>query len=162
MMIRDCDAADFETVLQIVNDGASAYRGVIPADRWHEPYMTASALRAEVAAGVAFRGWEDDGAGLVAVMGAQPVADVLLIRHAYVRTAWQRRGLGSRLIRDLLAGAHQPVLVGTWAAAGWAVAFYRKHGFILTTDAEKDRLLKTYWTVPARQIESSVVLRYGG
>jgi GNAT superfamily N-acetyltransferase len=161
-MIRDCRPDEFDTVLRIVNDGAAAYRGVIPEDRWHDPYMSADELRREIAAGVAFRGWQDDGAGLLGVMGAQPAVDVLLIRHAYVRTAWHRQGIGSRLIEDLLARAHRPVLVGTWAAASWAVAFYERHGFTVTPDAEKSHLLRTYWTIPERQIETSVVLRYGG
>lgn len=161
-MIRDCGTADSDVILKIVNDAAEAYRDVIPADRWHEPYMGAGELRAEIAAGVAFRGWQDEAAGLVGVMGTQDVADVLLIRHAYVRSAWRRRGIGSRLIEDALARADRPVLVGTWAAASWAVAFYEKHGFAVTPAAEKDRLLRTYWTIPERQIETSVVLRYLG
>jgi GNAT superfamily N-acetyltransferase len=160
-MIADCVAADFDDMLAVVNEGAEAYRGIIPADRWHDPYMDSAELRAEFSAGVAFRGSFDAAAGLIGVMGAQPVADVLLIRHAYIRAAWQRRGVGSALIRDLLANAGQPVLVGTWAAAGWAVEFYQKHGFDLVSAAEKDRLLRLYWQIPARQIETSVVLVKG-
>jgi len=160
-VIAACTDADFDAVLAVVNDGAVAYRGIIPADRWHDPYMSAEQLRREIAAGVAFRGWFDTEEGLVGVMGAQPVADVVLIRHAYVRTGWQGRGIGSALVRDLLAGTAGPILVGTWAAAAWAVGFYRKHGFEPTSAAEKDRLLRRYWTIPERQIETSVVLAKG-
>jgi len=157
-MIADCKAADFADMLAVINDGAEAYRGIIPADCWHEPYMAAEDLSREISAGVAFRGAFDAAAGLTGVMGAQPVADVVLIRHAYIRTAWQRQGIGSALIRDLLARAEQPVLVGTWAASVWAIGFYQKHGFDLATAAEKDRLLRFYWRIPERQIETSVVL----
>jgi GNAT superfamily N-acetyltransferase len=160
-MIRDCMDFDFDDMLAVINEGAEAYRGIIPADRWHDPYMGAEELLGEIKAGVAFRGKVDDSAGLVAVMGAQPVSDVLLIRHAYVRTGWQRRGLGSALIQDLLARAAQPVLVGTWATASWAVQFYQNHGFDKSTDAEKNRLLRRYWSIPDRQIETSVVLTKG-
>ena len=156
-MIRECTDADFEAILSIINDGAEAYRGVIPADRWHEPYMPAGELRHEIASGVRFAGVETGGS-LVAVMGSQPVQDVILIRHAYVRTDRQRRGEGGRLLRHLLATAPRPVLIGTWAAARWAVRFYEKHGFTLIDGAEKDRLLKTYWDIPARQVETSVVM----
>ena len=161
-MIVDCKDADFHTILDIVNDAADAYRGIIPADRWHDPYMDQDELTEEISAGVAFRGWYDVGAGLVGVMGAQPVSDVLLIRHAYVRAAWQGKGVGSDLIRDLLDGATRPVLVGTWAAAIWAIRFYENNGFDLVSEAEKNHLLRTYWTIPERQIETSVVLRYRG
>ena len=162
-MIRDCLANDFDAMLRVINDGAQAYRGIIPPDRWHEPYMPADELRNEISAGVAFRGWfDDDDTGLVGVMGLQPVEDVLLIRHAYVRTDRRRAGVGSALISDLLERADRPVLIGTWAAASWAVSFYEKHGFELVSESEKNRLLRTYWTIPERQIETSVVLRYLG
>lgn len=157
-MIRDFRPEDFDAVLAVVNRGADAYRGTIPADRWHEPYMPADDLQSEIDAGVAFRVYEEDGT-VIGVMGAQPVKDVLLIRHAYVRTDRQRGGIGAALIADLLAGASAPVLVGTWAAATWAVAFYEKHGFELVSRDEKERLLRTYWSIPDRQIETSVVLR---
>ncbi|MBM3487401.1 MAG: GNAT family N-acetyltransferase [Alphaproteobacteria bacterium] len=157
-MIRACRLpAEFETVLAIINDAAIAYRGVIPADRWHEPYMPADELRHEIAAGVAFAGYEEAG-GLVGVMGAQPVDDVMLIRHAYVRTARRNRGIGGALLGHLLAGAERPVLIGTWAAARWAIVFYEKHGFTAVGDRTKDRLLRRYWNVPERQIATSVVL----
>jgi GNAT superfamily N-acetyltransferase len=160
-MIRDCTAADIEVVRSIINEAALAYRGVIPDDCWHEPYMTEADLRHEIAAGVRFRGWEDHGA-LVGVMGIQAVRDATLIRHAYVTPARQGQGIGRKLLRSLREEARGPVLIGTWAAATWAIGFYRSHGFRLVPEAEKDRLLEAYWSIPARQRESSVVLRGEG
>jgi GNAT superfamily N-acetyltransferase len=157
-MISLCDDADFEKIFVIVNDAAIAYRGVIPPDRWHEPYMPREELRAEIDAGVRFWGFWEGGA-LVAVMGLQEVQDVALIRHAYTRTASRGRGAGGALLEALKAQAGRPLLVGTWKAATWAVRFYEKRGFRLTGEEEKVRLLKRYWTVPERQIEESVVLR---
>ena len=156
-MIRDCGPDDFKAMVEIINDAAAAYRGVIPADCWHEPYMAADELRRELDAGVNFRGFVHDG-GLHGVMGVQRVRDVVLIRHAYVRTTRRNRGIGSRLLDDLLAAITDPVLVGTWAAATWAIRFYRKRGFRLTTERQKGELLRDYWSIPARQIETSVVL----
>ncbi len=156
-MIRDCGPGDFDAMLAIINDAARAYRGIIPADRWVEPYMPAAELETEIAAGVTFRGAARDGV-LIAVMGVQPVRDVVLIRHAYVRTDLRNQGTGGRLLADLMAVIDRPVLVGTWAAAEWAIRFYQKHGFRLTTPARKDRLLRAYWSIPERQIETSVVL----
>jgi len=156
-MIRDCGPDDLAAMVEIINDAAAAYRGVIPADCWHEPYMAADELRRELDAGVHFRGFEQDG-GLQGVMGVQRVRDVVLIRHAYVRTARRNRGIGSRLLDDVVAAITDPVLVGTWAAATWAIRFYRKHGFRLTTEEQKDELLQDYWSIAARQIETSVVL----
>lgn len=157
-MIRRCTADDFDRILAIISDAAQAYRGVIPADRWKDPYMPAEELADEVAAGIEFDGYEVVGAGLVGVMGVQPVEDVTLIRHAYVATAYRRSGVGSALLEGLLARQDRPVLIGTWAAAEWAVAFYRRHGFQTVPDPEKTQLLRRYWTVPERQIETSVVL----
>ena len=156
-MMRRCDEHDLEAILAIVNDAAQAYRGVIPADRWKEPYMPASELRHEIADGVVFWGWEVDG-DLAGVMGIQQVRDVTLIRHAYVRTDLQGRGIGGELLRELRKMTDRPVLIGTWAAASWAVGFYEKHGFRRVTPEEKDRLLRAYWSIPDRQIETSVVL----
>lgn len=156
-MIRECVDRDFATILDVINDAAQAYKGVIPADCWHEPYMSADELAREIAAGVAFRGFEHDGE-LVGVMGRQPVGDVLLIRHAYVRSAHRRRGIGGALLRDLRAATAKPVLIGTWAAAGWAIDFYGRHGFAVVPTAETAALLRRYWSVPERQIETSVVL----
>ena len=156
-MIRQCIEADLPAVEAVINEGAQAYRGVIPPDRWREPYMTASALRAEIDAGVDFWGWEESGT-LAGVMGIQHVRDVTLIRHAYVRTAQQGRGIGGALLAFLTGQASGPLLVGTWAAAEWAIRFYQRHGFQLVPPAEKDRLLATYWHIPERQKETSVVL----
>ena len=157
-MIRRCAASDFDRILAIINDAAQAYRGVIPDDRWKDPYMPAGELAEEMAAGIDFDGYEIEGAGLVGVMGIQPVEDVTLIRHAYVATAYRRSGIGSALLEGLLARQDRPVLIGTWAAAGWAIAFYRRYGFETVPEPEKTRLLQRYWTVPERQIETSVVL----
>ncbi|HEY1358178.1 MAG TPA: GNAT family N-acetyltransferase [Thermoleophilaceae bacterium] len=140
-----------------MNGAAEAYRGVIPADRWHEPYMPAEELDAEIAAGVRFWGYEDAG-GLAGVMGIQDVGDVELIRHAYVAQQKQGRGVGGALLEQLLAEAAKPILVGTWAAADWAIRFYERHGFELVSRGRKDELLRTYWTIPERQVETSVVL----
>jgi len=159
-MIRRCRDDDRPAVLEIVNAAAEAYRGVVPADRWHEPYMPAEELDAEIAAGVVFWGYEDRGE-LIGVMGIQPVDDVDLIRHAYVRPAAQGRGIGGALLEHLMASATRPVLVGTWAAAEWAIGFYRRHGFVQVGPEEKTRLLRTYWTIPERQIATSVVLSGG-
>ncbi len=156
-LIRQCTEADFETILAIINDAAEAYRAVIPPDRWKEPYMGADELRHEIGGGVSFSGAERDGA-LVGVMGIQPVADVILIRHAYVRTACQNRGVGGELLGHLTDRADRPVLIGTWAAARWAIRFYEGNGFKVVGSDDKDRLLNTYWSIPARQIETSVVL----
>jgi len=158
-MIRRCTDSDFAVIETIINEGAQAYRGAIPADCWHEPYMTESDLKAEIAAGVNFWGWDESGA-LVGVMGFQKVRDATLIRHAYVRSAHQRRGVGSALLTTLAGQAVGPLLVGTWAAAEWAIRFYERHGFRLVSAAEKDRLLSTYWSIPLRQQETSVVLVY--
>lgn len=155
--IRACGDADFAAIHAIINDAAEAYRGHIPSDCWHEPYMSETELREQIAAGVRFSGVERAGE-LVAVMGRQHVADVMLIRHAYVATRAQRAGLGTDLLRHLRSRTERPVLIGTWAAAVWAVRFYQKHGFRLIVGAPKDELLERYWTVPPRQRATSVVL----
>ena len=156
-MIRHCTDADLATIDGIINDAAEAYRGVIPTDCWHEPYMLRSDLVAEIAAGVAFSGWEEEDT-LLGVMGLQKVRDATLIRHAYVRPAHQGRGIGGVLLTTLAGRATGPLLVGTWAMAEWAIRFYARHGFRQVPAAEKERLLKTYWRVPLHQQESSVVL----
>lgn len=156
-MIRLCDEKDFDSIYEIINEAAQVYKGVIPDDRWHEPYMSREALRQEIAAGVVFWGVEVDGR-LVGVMGLQEVQDVTLIRHAYVRTAWQKQGVGSKLLTHLRQRTDRPVLIGTWADATWAIRFYQKHGFQLVLGREKDRLLQKYWSIPPRQVETSVVL----
>ena len=156
-MIRACTDADFTAILEIINDAAEAYRGVIPADRWHEPYMSRESLAAEIEAGVQFWGWEEEGK-LIGVMGIQDVKDVTLIRHAYVRTARRGRGIGGKLLAHLRSLTGRALLIGTWAAARWAIGFYEKHGFRVVSDAEKTALLKKYWSIPDRQVETSVVL----
>jgi N-acetylglutamate synthase-like GNAT family acetyltransferase len=156
-MIRRLGEDDLPQTFEIVNDAATAYRGVIPTDRWHEPYMPMSELRQQVAEGVEFWGYEDGGR-LIGVMGIQLVDDVALIRHAYVRTERRQEGIGGELLRFLCATSDRPLLVGTWAAATWAIRFYEKHGFRLVGEAEKNRLLRRYWTIPERQVETSVVL----
>jgi GNAT superfamily N-acetyltransferase len=155
--IRPCRDDELPIIGAIINAAAEAYRGVIPADRWHEPYMPLSALKGEIAAGVTFWGFETDGE-LIGVMGIQPVRDVDLIRHAYVRPDRQRHGAGAALIRHIRSQSTRRMLVGTWAAATWAINFYRRHGFELVDPERKTALLKTYWTIPDRQIETSVVL----
>ena len=156
-MIRHCPDSELATIEAIINEASEAYRGVIPADCWHEPYMPRAELMAEIAAGVEFSGWYENGIP-VGVMGLQRVRDVTLIRHAYVRPSHQSRGIGRELLTALVARSTGPLLVGTWAAATWAVRFYERHGFRLVSPEEKDRLLDTYWTIPARQRDTSVVL----
>ena len=155
--IRPCRDDERAAILEIVNAAAEAYRGVIPADRWHEPYMGADELAGEIASGVAFWGYES-GAELTGVMGIQPVGDVDLIRHAYVRPGHQGRGIGGALLEHLRGLTQRRMLVGTWAAAEWAIGFYLRNGFELVTPEQKTRLLTTYWNIPERQIETSVVL----
>jgi GNAT superfamily N-acetyltransferase len=155
--IRPCRDDERPAILTIVNAAAEAYRGVIPADRWREPYMPAHELDGEIAAGVAFWGYEDDGE-LAGIMGVQPVRDVELIRHAYTAPARQGRGIGGALLEHLVSRSTRPLLVGTWAAAEWAIRFYERYGFEQVSDARRTALLGEYWTIPARQVETSVVL----
>ena len=157
MVIRQSVEADFAGILGIINDAAIAYRGVIPVDRWHEPYMSASDLEAQIAEGVVFWIAEQEGR-LLGVMGIQDKGDVALVRHAYVASTTQRSGVGTKLLRHVESLVDKPILIGTWAAASWAIEFYRRNGFELVPAADKDRLLRTYWSIPARQIETSVVL----
>jgi ribosomal protein S18 acetylase RimI-like enzyme len=156
-MIRRCDDRDFAAICSIINDGAHAYKGVIPEDRWTDPYMSEKELQHEIEQGIVFWGYEAAGE-LMGVMGLQHVKDVTLIRHAYVRTEGQRQGIGSHLLSYLRELGERPVLIGTWADALWAIRFYEKHGFRRVSSEVKDRLLKQYWTIPQRQIETSVVL----
>lgn len=157
--IRPCRHDEHATMLAIINAAAEAYRGVIPSDCWHEPYMTRAQLENEIAAGVTFSGYEARGQ-LIGVMGIQQVRDVDLIRHAYVLPGNQGRGIGSSLLAHLRSTTTRRILIGTWAAAEWAIRFYRSHGFELVSPADKASLLKTYWTIPERQIETSVVLAH--
>lgn len=156
-MIRKCTDADTTALYEIINDAAQAYKGVIPADRWHEPYMPLDALRDEIGAGVEFWGEESDGE-LLGAMGIQDRDEVDLIRHAYVRRRAHRQGVGTRLLAHLMQTARKPLLIGTWADARWAVAFYEKNGFRLLSRDETGRLLRRFWSIPERQIETSVVL----
>jgi GNAT superfamily N-acetyltransferase len=155
--IRACGPADLPALFSIVNDGAQAYEGVIPDDCWHEPYMSLEDLQRELRDGVAFWGYEMDGE-LVGVMGIQDRGDVSLIRHAYVRTAQRRKGIGERLLEHLEEATAKPILIGTWTAAAWAVRFYEKNGYCVLSRDETDRLLRKYWSISERQIETSVVL----
>ena len=156
-MILLCTDNDFDAIFEIVNDAAQAYKGVIPDDRWHEPYMTQDHLRHELESGVVFWGYEENGE-LLGIMGIQDAQDVTLIRHAYVRTKHHSKGIGGKLISHLKTLARRPTLVGTWRAATWAVRFYEQHGFKLVSHEEKERLLRKYWRIPERQTETSVVL----
>ena len=156
-MIRPCTSADIPVIDSIINEAAEKYRGVIPADCWHEPYMSRRQLESEIAAGVRFSGWDEAGE-LVGVMGVQEVKDATLIRHAYVRTAQQGHGIGGKLLSELAGRVAGPLLIGTWADAVWAIRFYQGHGFQLMPMEDKDRLLGIYWTIPDRQRDTSVVL----
>jgi len=156
-MIIRCADCDFELIWTVINDGAEAYKSTIPADCWTEPYMSKEKLQHEIDDGVVFWGFEEAGE-LVGVMGVQRVQDVTLVRHAYVRTGSQKRGIGGRLLSHLRGLTIGPMLIGTWAAADWAIRFYESHGFQMVSHHEKDRLLKRYWTIPERQMHTSVVL----
>ena len=156
-MIRRCDDQDFAHIWTIINDGAQAYKGIIPADRWADPYMSQEKLHHEIEDGVTFWSYEDNGQ-LAGVMGIQHVQDVTLIRHAYVRTANQKQGIGAKLLSHLRELTDRPVLIGTWADAVWAIRFYKRYGFEKVGPEEKTQLLQKYWSVPGRQIETSVVL----
>ena len=156
-MIRPCTSADLPVIDSIINEAAEKYRGVIPADCWHEPYMSRAELEAEIAAGVRFSGWEEAGV-LIGVMGVQRVKDATLIRHAYVRTSHQGRGIGGALLNALTKNVEGKLLIGTWADAAWAIHFYQGHGFQLMPPEEKNRLLGIYWNISDRQRDTSVVL----
>ena len=161
-MIRKLSNTHFQAILTVVNDAAVAYKGKIPVDRWKEPYMPAQELKEEIEGGVQFYGYTENGC-LVAVMGIQHVGDVTLIRHAYTLTSHQRRGIGEKLLNHLLSLAQTDrILVGTWETAPWAITFYQKHGFTLLSREETNTLLKKYWDIPERQVETSVVLEYMG
>jgi GNAT superfamily N-acetyltransferase len=156
-VVRQCRADECSVMGEIINAAAEAYRGVIPADRWHDPYMSMQELDSEISAGVIFWACESDGA-VLGVMGIQQVRDVHLIRHAYVRAGSQRRGVGAALITHIRSLTSQRMLVGTWQAATWAIRFYQQHNFVLVSAELKNDLLRSYWTIPDRQSETSVVL----
>jgi GNAT superfamily N-acetyltransferase len=155
--IRPCRDDERPAILAVVNAAAEAYRGVIPADRWHEPFMSWDELDSEIAAGVSFWGFEFDGV-LVGVMGIQRLPEVDLIRHAYVSPESQRHGVGGALLEHLARSTTRRMLVGTWAAADWAIRFYQRHGFESVSEERKNALLKAHWRIPDRQIQTSVVL----
>jgi N-acetylglutamate synthase-like GNAT family acetyltransferase len=156
-MIRRATDEDFEEIFKIINDAAIAYKGVIPPDRWHEPYMYREELQSQIDDGVQFSCYVDNDE-ILGVMGIQDKPEVALIRHAYVRTKQRKKGVGTLLLQELIKDEKKPILIGTWKAADWAIRFYEKHGFRLVGEKEKDRLLKKYWAIPDRQIETSVVL----
>jgi GNAT superfamily N-acetyltransferase len=160
ILIRKNVDADLAAMSGIINAAAQAYRGVIPADRWHDPYMPLDELKKEIADGVLFWVAEEDGR-LLAVMGIQDKGEVALVRHAYVAPSLQRKGVGTKLLRHVQPLTGKPVLIGTWADASWAIDFYRRNGFTVVSNADKDYLLRRYWSIPARQVETSVVLADG-
>jgi len=157
LTIRSCSAADVPALIGIINDAAQAYKGIIPADRWHEPYMPMPELEAQLADGIVFSGCESGGE-LLGVMGIQDKGEVTLIRHAYVKTSARRQGIGEKLLQHLEKTTRKPVLIGTWRDASWAIRFYEKNGYRVQSADETARLLRKYWSIPERQIETSVVL----
>lgn len=156
-MIRNATEKDFDEIYNIINDAAIAYKGIIPADRWHEPYMTKDELAKQIEAGVEFSCYLDEDK-IIGVMGIEDKKAVNLIRHAYVATSQRKKGIGTILLRELIKDSKKPILIGTWKAAQWAISFYEKHGFHLVSEKEKDVLLRKYWDIPNRQVETSVVL----
>ncbi|MGH7496060.1 MAG: GNAT family N-acetyltransferase [bacterium] len=156
-MIRKATNEDFEEIFTTINDAAIAYKGVIPPDRWHEPYMTKVELQSQIEDGVRFSCYVDNDE-IIGVMGIQEKTDVELIRHAYVRTEQRKKGIGTLLLQELIKDAKKPILIGTWKAADWAIRFYEKRGFRLVEEDAKNHLLKKYWAIPDRQVETSVVL----
>ncbi|RIX51435.1 GNAT family N-acetyltransferase [Paenibacillus nanensis] len=160
-MIRKCSEQDVNEMWKIINDGAQAYKGIIPEDQYHDPYMSMDELLHEIESGVMFWGVEHDGE-LVGVMGLQDKGDVALIRHAYVRTVKRKGGIGTQLLRHIAALTEKPILIGTWEDAGWAISFYTKNGYTLVPQEKKKGLLQRYWQVSDRQIETSVVLASPG
>jgi GNAT superfamily N-acetyltransferase len=159
-MILPSTKNDFIQIYEIINDAASAYKGIIPEDRWHEPYMSESELHCQIDDGIKFWCYVENDM-IIGVMGFQDKGDVTLIRHAYVRTIARNKGIGGKLLRHLSQLTTNPILIGTWADATWAIEFYKKHGFRLVSFEEKEELLRKYWSIPLRQIETSVVLSSG-
>ena len=157
MMIRKSEPGDLPQIFAVINAAAQAYRDVIPPDQWHEPYMPKDQLEAAIAQGVVFWVAEEDGR-LLGVMGIQDKGPVALVRHAYVAPATQRKGVGTQLLRHVENLTEKPILIGTWADASWAIDFYQRNGFTVVPETQKDRLLRTWWSIPERQIETSVVL----
>lgn len=156
-MILKCEQSDFKEICCIINDAAIAYKGIIPADRWHDPYMPEEELEKQIDEGVQFWCWKEK-SKTMGVMGIQDKNEVTLIRHAYVRSIYRNKGIGSKLLAYLISIASTPILIGTWTAATWAIEFYKKHGFRLLSGSETETLLRKYWSIPDRQIETSIVL----
>ena len=157
MIIKSDQKKDFETIYEIINDASIAYKGIIPSDRWQEPYMSKEDLKKQIIEGVEFWNFKEDNR-VLGVMGIQFKKDVTLIRHAYVRTLARQKGIGGKLLNQLINMSETPILIGTWADASWAIRFYKKNGFKILPETEKNKLLKIYWNIPERQIETSIVL----
>lgn len=157
MIIKSTLPQDFQTIFEIINDASIAYKGIIPADRWKEPYMPEDELKTQINEGVEFWNYVESDQ-ILGVMGIQFKGDVTLIRHAYVRTVARQKGIGGKLLNHLSQLTATPILIGTWKDASWAIRFYEKHQFRLVSEEEKNRLLKTYWSIPERQVETSIVL----
>ena len=157
MIIKSDQKKDFETIYEIINDASIAYKGIIPSDRWQEPYMSKEELKKQIIEGVEFWNFVEDDK-VLGVMGIQFKKDVTLIRHAYVRTLARQKGIGGKLLNQLINMSETPILIGTWADASWAISFYKKNGFKVLPKTEKNKLLKIYWNIPERQIETSIVL----
>ncbi len=157
MIVKSNHKKDFNTIFEIINDASVAYKGIIPKDRWKEPYMSKEELTVQMEEGVEFWSYVENNK-ILGVMGIQFKEDVTLIRHAYVRTSARKKGIGGKLLNHLIDMTNFPVLIGTWSDASWAISFYEKHNFRMVSKNEKNNLLKKYWSVPDRQIETSVVL----
>lgn len=157
MIIKSDEKKDFNTIYEIINDASIAYKDIIPTDRWKEPYMSKEELKIQISEGVEFWNYEENNK-ILGVMGIQFKSDVTLIRHAYVRTSARQKGIGGKLLKHLINMAETPILIGTWVDASWAISFYKKYGFRLLSDEEKNRLLKIYWSIPERQVETSIVM----
>ena len=157
-MIREYTKIDSSEILHVINNAASKYKGIIPDDCWHEPYMSEKELINELNDGVHMYGYHDNNK-LIGVIGVQEVKDVILIRHAYTLTSYQSKGKGGILLEYLLKqNQNSRLLVGTWKNATWAIQFYKKFDFIIHTKDETALLLKKYWNIPTKQVENSVVL----
>jgi N-acetylglutamate synthase-like GNAT family acetyltransferase len=156
-LIRNAVSADIPQVYEVINDAAIAYKGIIAADRWHDPYMPLEELQAQIADGVKFSCYVDS-ENIIGVMGIQDKGEVNLIRHAYVKSQQRKSGIGTQLLQQLIGTSNKPILIGTWTAATWAISFYEKHGFNVVSPQEKEILLRKFWSIPQRQIEESVVL----
>ena len=157
-MIIEYKKNDTSKILNIINDASLRYKGIIPENCWHEPYMSEQELIDEFNNKIHMFGYHKNNK-LIGVIGVQEVKDVILIRHAYTLTAYQGKGTGSALLKYLLKkNQNSRILVGTWRHATWAVRFYEKFGFVLHAKEQSALLLKKYWKIPSKQIENSVVL----